>query len=383
MTRHVGPPRPNIGADLSHDPNFDLHIILEHQHPAGAFVASPDYSQYPFCWLRDGSFIAHALDRAGETASSARFHAWVARAVLGSEDRIRELIAARASGGPLDHGRMPPARFTLDGAWEEGDWPNFQLDGYGQWLWSLERHVSLTGSEPARELLEAATVVADYLVAFWDEPCYDAWEEGRTQHHTSTLASCCAGLRAAAALPGASSAPAGGSAADPYAEAAMAAWRYIEDHCVTDGHFTKRVRSEAVDASLLWLATPFDLLEEDDPRFVRTLERIERELVVDGGVTRYREDTFYGGGAWVLLTAWLAWHHARYGRRGHARELLEWVEATRAEDGSLPEQVRTGRSDAWFEHYWTERWGPSARRLLWSHAMTLLARSEVGRGAPG
>ena len=83
----------------------------------------------------------------------------------------------------------------------------------------------------------AACTVADYLVAFWDEPCYDAWEEGRTQQHTSTLASLCAGLRA-------------------------------------DGHFTKYVRNRAVDASLLWLATPFDLVRDNDPVFARTLELI-------------------------------------------------------------------------------------------------------------
>jgi GH15 family glucan-1,4-alpha-glucosidase len=37
--------------------------ILRNQHPSGAIVASPDFSQYQYCWLRDGSFIAHALDR--------------------------------------------------------------------------------------------------------------------------------------------------------------------------------------------------------------------------------------------------------------------------------------------------------------------------------
>lgn len=358
--------------DPTPDPTPDLRIVLEHQHPGGAYVASPDYSQYPYCWLRDGAFIAHAMDRAGETESAARFHAWAAGAVLRSEARIRALIEAGRRGGPPDHRRMPPARFTLEGAWEDGDWPDFQLDGYGQWLWSLERHVATSGAELTPEARAAATVVGDYLTAFWDEPCYDAWEEGRTQHHGSTLASCCAGLRAASTLLGGEGAP-----SDRYDEAAEAAWRSITARCVANGHFTKRVGSDDVDASLLWLATPFGLVDEDDPVFARTLERIERELVTGGGVIRYRADTFYGGGAWILLTAWLAWHHARHGRRERAAELLAWVEDQRAEDGSLPEQVPTSHSDAWFLRWWTDRWGPSARRLLWSHAMTALARAEV------
>ena len=48
--------------------------ILEHQEPNGALVASRDFANYNYCWLRDGSFIAFALDRAGEHDAAARFH---------------------------------------------------------------------------------------------------------------------------------------------------------------------------------------------------------------------------------------------------------------------------------------------------------------------
>ena len=338
----------------------DIRIILENQHEGGAYVASPSFSQYPYCWLRDGSFIAHAMDCAGEHGSARAFHAWVARTVGKLEPHIRDLIAVRERGERPDHAHMPPARFTLGGEWEKDDWPSFQLDGYGQWLWSLGSHVRVTG-DLSDDVRTAACTVADYLVAFWDEPCYDAWEEGRTQQHTSTLASLCAGLRSAAKL----------ISAD-YAGTAGEVWSFIETRCVVDGHFTKYVRNRAVDASLLWLATPFDLVRDDDPVFVRTLEHIERDLLADGGLMRYEADTFYGGGAWVLLTASLGLHHARSGRRRRAEELLAWVEARRGADGSLPEQVRTGRTDDWFFNYWTDRWGTPAHPLLWSHAMVVL-----------
>ncbi len=47
-----------------------LDIIRAGQAPSGAFVASPTFSQYGFAWLRDGSFIAEALDLVGELTMS-------------------------------------------------------------------------------------------------------------------------------------------------------------------------------------------------------------------------------------------------------------------------------------------------------------------------
>lgn len=345
----------------------DVRLLLEHQHPGGAYVASPDFSQYPYGWVRDGAFVAHALDAVGERASAARFHAWMADAVLGLERDVRAQLAAHAAGRPVDHARMLPARYRLDGGVEAGDWPDFQVDGYGQWLWSLGAH-HVGGPLPAGRLRDAAALVAAYLSAFWDEPCYDAWEEGRTQQHTSTLASAVAGLRAAVRLLGAE-----------HAVVAETAWAGVRSRCVADGSFVKGFGRRDVDASLVWLATPFGLVGDDDPVFRRSLTRIETELLVDGGLLRYRADTFYGGGAWTLLTAGLAWHHARAGRTERARALLAWVDAQRRDDGGLPEQVPVATTDPWFLAWWTRRWGPSAAPLLWSHAMVVLARAALER----
>ena len=360
----------------------DIAFLLAHQAPGGAYLASPTFSQYPFGWLRDGAFIAHALERVGQRESAGAFHAWVARAVLRRADDVRALLAARAAGAVPDHDRMLPARFTLDGQAEVGGtWPDFQLDGYGQWLWSLAEYAR---GGPLPEAVRAgAELVTAYLIAWWDEPCYDAWEEGRTQHHTATLASVAAGLRAAADLlepPSTQTFPVAAHAAATPAgahAAAEAAWRFVLERCVVDGRFCKAVRNPAVDASLVWLATPFALVSDADPLFERTLERVEHDLLRRDGLLRFQADTFYGGGAWVLLTAGLAWHHARAGRLARAAELLAIAERHRDDDGALPEQVPTEGTDAWFLDYWTRRWGPSAKPLLWSHAMVVLARYEL------
>ncbi len=355
----------------------DVRFLLEHQAPGGAYLASPSFSQYPFGWLRDGAFIAHALDHVGERESAAAFHGWVARAVMRLEDDVHALIEARAAGAVADHERMLPTRFTPEGHAEPGaGWPDFQLDGYGQWLWSLAEHAR--GYSLPEDVRAGATLVTQYLAAFWDEPCYDAWEEGRTQHHTATLASVSAGLRAAAGL--LDSAPAVVAAAQAAAESA---WRFVLERCVVDGCFCKSVRNPAVDASLVWLATPLRLVDDADPIFERTLARVELDLLRPDGLLRFQTDTFYGGGAWLLLSAGLAWHHARAGRRERAAELLALVERQRGGDGGLPEQVPTEGTDPWFLDYWTRRWGPSASPLSWSHAMVVLARCELDGARAG
>src|ERR671922_2669011 len=110
-----------------------LEVIAAGQHASGAYIAAPSYPVYAYAWLRDGAFCAYAMDlhRHGESADA--FHRFVSSTVLGH----RDLFRAAAAGNPTV-GDMPPTRYTLDGRLEDGaeePWPNFQLDGYGTWLW--------------------------------------------------------------------------------------------------------------------------------------------------------------------------------------------------------------------------------------------------------
>jgi GH15 family glucan-1,4-alpha-glucosidase len=49
--------------------------------------------------------------------------------------------------------------------------------------------------------------------------------------------------------------------------------------------------------------------------------------------------------------------------------------------GLLPEQVTDHPLDARFVDEWTERWGPVATPLLWSHAMYITLADELERNA--
>jgi GH15 family glucan-1,4-alpha-glucosidase len=207
-------------------------------------------------------------------------------------------------------------------------------------------------------------------------PCYDYWEEFGDRQHTSTLAAITAGLRAAAALTG----------VDRYARAADDVWSFVLAQCLAEGHFIKGPEDRRVDASLLSLAVPFGLVEVGDERFASTVRRIEAELAApSGGVWRYLGDTYYGGGAWVLLTCWLAWAQLEAGNTSKASAGLQWVRHWASVDGQLPEQVTDGghvQQPAWRQP-WVDKWGQPANPLLWSQAMYVLLDDALGRARQG
>lgn len=348
-----------------------LDVIRAGQAVNGAFIAGPTFSQYGYAWLRDGSFIAESLDLVGEHAAARRFHAWVAGVVCDATAGIERSISAVGEGrrpGPADYLHC---RYAADGSLGPDDWPTFQLDGPGIWLWALGRHVA-AGSVLSGDLGEAAVLAGRYLAALWSLPSNDAWEESSDRVHTSTLAADLAGLRALLAIsPAARSEP-----------TIVAAEAEIATRLCGPGPWTKWDGSDAVDASLLWIAAPYGLVPPDDPAFAATLTRIEADLVsVDGGVHRYEADTYYGGGEWLLLTASLGRVYLRRGGLGDrdgAIRCLRWIEAQAALDGGLPEQVATRALHPEYIDRWRASWGESACPLLWSHATYLALRAELG-----
>lgn len=337
-------------------------IITAGQHDSGAYIASPTFGQYAYGWLRDGSYVALGMDALGSAASARRFHEWAAAVIVAHAADIAAVVAATDAGVAPDPAHLLPTRYTLEGTREQHAdeaWPNFQLDGYGTWLFALRSHL---GAEGAGGFTPAVRLIADYLLACRTMPCYDYWEEYGDRRHTSTIAAIAAGLRAAGALLDDDVCRA--AADDLVAE--------LRSECVSAGSFVKGPADDRVDASLISLATPFDLVAGDDPVMVRTIERITAELSSpSGGIRRYVGDTYYGGNPWPLLTAWLGWHLRRVGDDAGYTRLRDWVRGTaEAGAGAIPEQL-TSEPQPGAEAFiaeWTQRWGAVADPLLWSHA---------------
>lgn len=356
-----------------------IQIILANQVSSGAYPAGPNFPTYRYSWFRDGAFIAYAISLAGQHDSARRFHDWAARTVLGHADKAERAIEKARRGEPLGEDYLH-TRYTLDGGTGTEEWPNFQLDGLGTWLWAFAEHVRCTSEPPSLEWETAAGLVARYLTTLWFLPCYDLWEEHSQYRHPYTLAAIYAGLQAVERLATADHRP---QTVDslPLSDVTDQIRRFVLEHGVQNEHLVKHItlapvhpRSSAqVDASLIGVATPYRLLTPDDPLMQATVARIESNLhCPGGGVHRYLADTYYGGGEWVLLAAWLGWYYTEVEAWGQAAELLHWIEAQVDAAGHLPEQVSTHllAPDRYAE--WEARWGPIAKPLLWSHAMYLI-----------
>ncbi len=349
-----------------------VEVIRTNQDPSGAYVACPTFPIYHYSWLRDGAFIADAMSRAGDIASAEAFFGWCARIMEGRASRIETLIARAKRGEPIDIEAFLPARYRLDGSESTDDWTDFQLDGYGTWLWALGAH-SQRHSRSVAPYRAGALESARYVAAFWEHPSYDWWEEHAERRHTSTLAAIYGGLRAAASWTELE--------VSERAEFSIVA-DLIQDTVVKDasklGRLRKWLGGSGLDASLIAVATPFRLLEPNNALVRTTVEAIEADLVHAGGVHRYAGDTFYGGGEWLLLAAFLGWHYAEIGRFRDAERELDWIASRANDNGELPEQVPDHLLAPDEYASWQARWGPIARPLLWSHAMFLSLALELG-----
>jgi GH15 family glucan-1,4-alpha-glucosidase len=108
------------------------------------------------------------------------------------------------------------------------------------------------------------------------------------------------------------------------------------------GVFVQRYGSKELDASLLMIAL-VGFLPPDDPRVRATVEAIERELVVDGLVLRYRTEHGVDGlppgeGYFLPCSFWLADNMALAGRHDQAQALFERLLALRNDVGLLSEE---------------------------------------------
>lgn len=261
---------------------------------------------------------------------------------------------------------------------------SFQPDQTGTLLWAIYEY-SKKNKLPslAEKIIKKST---KGLTGVWIEnqfkiPTEDPWEE-RIAHPrfnnnlTYSLASCAAGLKKADRV-----------IADNRARRAakqMISLIEKEAYDKKAGYFLRRfggtvAGDKNIDASLLALVWPFEIIEADDPRMVKTVKAIEENITDDKGVYRYQLDEYegeiedvdlhykMGAGAWPLLTFWMSIIQNKMGNRKKAEDYFWLVLDQIGNDFLIPEQLFP-KGDP--------RVG--VKPLLWSHAMFVHAAVELG-----
>jgi GH15 family glucan-1,4-alpha-glucosidase len=114
------------------------------------------------------------------------------------------------------------------------------------------------------------------------------------------------------------------------------------------GTFTSSYGGEDLDATAL-LLPELGIVEPLDPRFLATLEAIERELKDGDLLYRYRHHDDFGkpATAFTICAFWYVNALAAVGRRDEARALFERLLARRTRLGLLSEDIDPATGEWW------------------------------------
>ena len=301
---------------------------------------------YRYCWLRDAALILLVLMRAGYRDEAEAWRQWLLRAIAGSAAQMQTIYGVRGERR-LDEYEIPwlsgyedsrPVRIGNAAS------NQFQLDVYGEVLaamWEADR-AGIKMTEPDWALM---VQLMKFLESHWQKPDEGIWEvRGGRQHFThSKMMAWLAFDRAIKLVE-----ECGCAASENYAR-----WHKIRDRIHAEvcerGYnakkkaFTQVYGSDALDASLLTMPLA-GFLPASDERVRNTVEAVERELMEDGLVLRYRPqecdvDGLPGReGVFLPCSFWLAmcWH--LLGRKKEARELFERLLDLRNDLGLLSEE---------------------------------------------
>lgn len=307
---------------------------------------------YRYCWLRDAYFVIHALNRLGATKTMEGYLGYLANLVAGADGHLQPVYGIGLESTLTERTDTVLAGYRGMGPVRVGNqaYEHIQNDVYGSVVLAstqafFDQRMLHPGGDRLFEMLER---VGDLAVRCWDQPDAGLWEyRNRSQVHTFSTVMCWAACdrlaRIAAHLGRRGDAARWGGQADRIRKQVLErAWSQ------SLGSFTVAFGNPGTDASLLLLAE-LGFVPPDDPRFLGTLQHVERELRRGGHLMRYVDADDFGvpQNAFNICTFWYIGALARVGRRDEARELFENMLACRNSAGFLSEDLDIRSGELW------------------------------------
>ena len=325
--------------------------------PTGGIVAAATTSlpealggvrnwDYRYCWLRDATLTLLALVRAGYEDEARAWRDWLLRAIAGRPGEVQIMY------GIAGERRLTELELEwLDGY--EGSRPvrignaascQLQLDVYGEVADALY-HARQAGIGASPDAWALNKKLLEWLDDGWRQPDEGIWEvRGPRRHFVHSKVMAWVAFDRAVR-----------SVEEYEREGPVDRWRQLRDEIHADvcregfseklGAFTQSYGLDRLDASLLMIPL-VGFLPADDERVVATVAAIERELVEDGLVTRYRADEENtdvdglppGEATFLPCSFWLVQVYALQGRLDEAEKLFERLIGLRNDLGLLSEE---------------------------------------------
>lgn len=343
----------------------------------GGIVAAPTTSlpeclggqrnwDYRFCWLRDATLTLMALLSAGYRDEAESWRSWLHRSVAGHPDQLQIMYGLSGERRlsewevPWLSGYQGAAPVRIGNAASA----QLQLDVYGELIDAVYQ-ARKEGLAPVASAWALQETLIEHLEQIWQDPDDGIWEvRGPRQHFTFSKVMAWVALDRSVR-----------DAERFELQAPLERWRRLRDriHATvceqgfdrSKNAFTQSFGSSELDASLL-LIPMVGFLPASDPRVSGTVAAIEKELMVDGLVLRYRTKTGVDGlppgeGVFLPCSFWLADNYSLLGRDDEAKVLFDRLLSLRNDVGLL-----------------SEEYDPQARRLAGNFPQAFSHLSLIG-----
>ncbi len=332
--------------------------------PTGAVVAAMTTSipeaphtqrnwDYRYCWVRDAFFVVRALNSLAAVRTMEHYVRWLMN-VVAQSDRgriqpvygigLESVLVERFADHLPGYRGMGPVRIGNQ-AYEHD-----QHDTYGNIILGasqafFDKRLFMSVGETEFVRLEA---VGEQAFALHDKPDAGLWElRSRARVHTSSSVMCWAGcdrLTKIAAHLGLS------ERVRYWKEKADTIRAVILERAWSDkrGAFVESFGGETLDASALMMGE-VGFIAADDPRFISTVEQLEKVLARGPFMLRYEEADDFGvpETGFNICAFWRVDALARIGRRAEARAFFEDLLAARNPLGLMSEDTDFNDRTPW------------------------------------
>ncbi|MGZ5180531.1 MAG: glycoside hydrolase family 15 protein [Ramlibacter sp.] len=308
---------------------------------------------YRYCWLRDAFFVVRALNSISEVATMEEYLRWLNNVVVrsrgghiqplygvGQEEQLPEAILEHLPG----YRGMGPVRVGNQAA------EHFQHDVYGNIILGAAQafHDHRLLKRAGRTEFASLEAVGEQAFRVYTEPDAGMWElRTRARIHTSSAlmswAACDRLAKVAVAL-GLK------DRGNYWAERATT----IRDRILKESWseerqaFAESFGGRDLDASALLMAE-VNIIDPKDPRFIATVDALEKSLCDGPYMRRYEAADDFGKPetAFNICTFWRIDALARIGRKAQAREIFEVMLKSRNPLGLLSEDTHAETGEMW------------------------------------
>jgi GH15 family glucan-1,4-alpha-glucosidase len=360
--------------------------------PSGGIVAAPTAGlpeeiggvrnwDYRYCWLRDATLTLDSLMVGGYVEEAVAWRQWLLNAVAGAPDELQIMygIDGERSLKEFEATWLPGYEESRPVRIGNAASEQFQLDVYGEVIQALYEARRL-GVPEARGSQAAATKLAHFLEKAWQKPDDGIWEvRGGRRHFVHSKMMAWVAIDRMVRIVEEFSAP------DNPVRSFLPRGHALRDRIHRDicehgfdkrqNSFTQAYNDPALDAGVL-LMPALGFLPASDPRVQGTIRAIEKNLMRDGFVLRYKPEHTNDGlsgseGAFLACSFWLVDAYAYSGRVQEAEGLFERLIALRNDLDLLSEEYepKSGRLIGNFPQAFSH--------LALVHSASVLADAEI------